>query len=99
MVVVVGNTGASTNPDGAYVIMNLQPGTYQLRVTLVGYAPVSVNQVRVTTDQTTVIDASADQFCRATRGRGGPGRAADGTRKNLTATSYTMTSEQIRMLQ
>ena len=58
MVVVGANTGASTDPDGAYVIMNLPPGIYQLRVTLVGYGPVSINQVRVTTDQTTVINAS-----------------------------------------
>ena len=97
VVVVGGNTGASTDPDGAYVIMNLQPGTYQLRVTLVGYGPVSINQVRVTADQTTVIDvlltSSAvqleDVIVQAERPM---------VQKDLTATSYTMTSEQIRML-
>jgi outer membrane receptor protein involved in Fe transport len=97
VVVVGGNSGASTDPDGAYVIMNLQPGTYQLRVTLVGYGPVSINQVRVTADQTTVIDvlltSSAvqleDVIVQAERPM---------VQKDLTATSYTMTSEQIRML-
>ena len=97
VVVVGGNTGASTDPDGAYVIMNLQPGTYQLRVTLVGYGPVSINQIRVTADQTTVIDvlltSSAvqleDVIVQAERPM---------VQKDLTATSYTMTSEQIRML-
>jgi len=97
-VVVVGvGTGASTDPEGAYVIMNLQPGTYQLRVTLVGYAPVSINQIRVTADQTTVIDVSLtssavqleDVIVQAERPM---------VQKDLTATSYTMTSEQIRML-
>jgi outer membrane receptor protein involved in Fe transport len=97
-VVVVGaNTGASTDPDGAYVIMNLPPGTYQLRVTLVGYGPVSINQVRVTTDQTTVINASMttsavqleDVVIQAERPM---------VQKDLTATSSTLTSQQIRML-
>jgi outer membrane receptor protein involved in Fe transport len=97
-VVVLGaGTGAATDPDGAYVIMNLQPGIYQVRVTLVGYAPVNVNQVRVTADQTTVIDVSLtnsavqleDVIVQAERPM---------VQKDLTATSYTMTSEQIRML-
>jgi outer membrane receptor protein involved in Fe transport len=97
-VVIVGsNAGASTDPDGAYVIMNIQPGTYQLRVTLVGYGSVSINQVRVTADQTTVINASlsnsavqlADVVVQAERPM---------VQKDLTATSYTLTSDQIRML-
>ena len=97
VVVVGGNTGASTDPDGAYVIMNLQPGTYQLRITLVGYGPVSINQVKVTTDQTTIINASmtssavqlADVVIQAERPM---------VQRDLTATSYSLTSEQIHML-
>ena len=97
-VLVVGaGTGASTDADGGYVIMNLQPGTYQLRVTLVGYAPVTINQIRVTADQTTVINASLtssavqleDVIVQAERPM---------VQKDMTATSYTMTSDQIRML-
>jgi len=85
VVVVGGNTGASTDPDGAYVIMNLQPGTYQLRITLVGYGPVSINQVKVTTDQTTIINASmtssavqlADVVIQAERADGATGSDRD----------------------
>lgn len=97
VVVIGGNTGASTDPEGSYVIMNLQPGTYQLRVTLIGYGAVSINQVRVTADQTTVINATManaavqleDVVVQAERPM---------VQKDLTATSYTMSSEQIRML-
>jgi hypothetical protein len=46
-------TGAATNVDGYYVIINILPGTYTLRASMVGYAPETVQQVRVNIDQTT----------------------------------------------
>src|SRR3990172_1917161 len=58
-VVIVGTTqGASTNVDGYYVILNVLPGTYSVRASLVGYAPFTQVDVRVNIDQTTTINFS-----------------------------------------
>lgn len=48
--------GASTNLDGEYVILNVSPGVYTLRVTYVGYQTQMIQNVRVETDRTTTID-------------------------------------------
>lgn len=48
--------GAATNVDGYYVILNLPPGLYNLKASMVGYAPKIVQQVRVSIDQTTEIN-------------------------------------------
>lgn len=48
--------GASTNTDGYFVILNVPPGTYRLRASLIGYAPQTVIDVRVNIDQTTTIN-------------------------------------------
>lgn len=53
-VVLAGSAlGASTNIDGEYFILNIPPGTYQVRASAVGYSPVTVNSVKVNVDQTT----------------------------------------------
>ncbi len=53
--------GAATEVDGEYIILNVPPGTYELRATMVGYGPVTVRQVRVVADQTTTIDAQMSE--------------------------------------
>lgn len=56
-VVVVGTTlGAATDVDGYYFILNVPPGTYSLRATMVGYTPQEVKNVKVFTDLTTTIN-------------------------------------------
>ncbi len=56
-VVVTGMTlGASTDLEGEYFILNIPPGTYELRASAVGYAPMTVGGVKVAVDQTTKID-------------------------------------------
>ncbi len=47
--------GASTSFDGYYVILNVPPNSYKLKATIVGYAPLVKVDVRVTSDQTTII--------------------------------------------
>jgi hypothetical protein len=54
-------TGAATNIDGYYVILNVQPGTYTLTATAVGYAKKTINTVRVSIDLTTTIDIQLNQ--------------------------------------
>jgi len=48
--------GAATNIDGYYVILNVQPGTYTLVASGVGYNKKTVSNVQVSLDQTTTID-------------------------------------------
>jgi outer membrane receptor protein involved in Fe transport len=48
--------GAATGADGTYFILNLPPGTYDLRVTMIGYSATTVKNVRVEVDRTATID-------------------------------------------
>src|SRR5512140_240491 len=41
--------GAATDVDGRFTLQGLQPGTYQLRVSLVGYSPVLLSDIVVAT--------------------------------------------------
>lgn len=56
-VVLVGTQrGAATNPDGFYTIIGIDPGTYDVRFTLVGYEPTVVQDVRISANRTRTID-------------------------------------------
>ena len=58
-VLVAGTTmGAASDADGFYVILNIPPGTYQLRVSSIGFATQVINGVRVSAGQTTTINVS-----------------------------------------
>ncbi len=56
--IVVENThlGAASDLDGYYVILNVPPGTYTLKVFMMGYANLTVSNVVVIIGQTTNID-------------------------------------------
>jgi outer membrane receptor protein involved in Fe transport len=56
-VVLEGTTlGAATGLDGSYYILNIPPGTYSVRATMIGYTPVVQKGVLVRIDLTTVVD-------------------------------------------
>jgi len=58
-VMITGTTlGAATDLDGSYTIINIVPGIHTLRATMMGFRPVSVENVRVDVDQTTVMPIS-----------------------------------------
>lgn len=48
--------GAATDLDGYYVILNVPPGTYTLETSMVGYAPSTIRNVKVSIDQTSAIN-------------------------------------------
>ena len=48
--------GAASDENGYYVILNVQPGTHELKATMIGYSSVSVSNVRVEIDLTASID-------------------------------------------
>jgi len=49
-------TGASTDLDGSYFIINLRPGEYTVRASYIGYRDEITTHVRVDVDKTTRLD-------------------------------------------
>lgn len=58
-VVIVGTTlGAATDAAGDFFVINVPPGTYSVRVSMIGYAAETRTNVRVNVDRTTNVDFS-----------------------------------------
>ena len=58
-VVIAGTIqGGTTDADGYYHILNVKPGTYSVRASFIGFAPVTTENVRVVQDQTTTVNYS-----------------------------------------
>ncbi|MCU0452365.1 MAG: TonB-dependent receptor [Bacteroidetes bacterium] len=56
-VVVDGTSlGAASDVNGEYVILSVPPGTYTLKASYIGYAPVTISNVRVLSNLTTTQD-------------------------------------------
>lgn len=56
-VTIVGTTmGAATNADGAFFILNVPPGSFSVRATMMGYSPMVVKDVRINVDRTTNVE-------------------------------------------
>jgi outer membrane receptor protein involved in Fe transport len=53
--------GASTDFDGYYTILYVPPGTQTVVASMVGYSPVTVNEVRIQIDQTATVDIKMTQ--------------------------------------
>ena len=54
---VAGSTlGAATNVNGEYTILNVPVGVYTVKATFVGYAPVTISNLRVNNDLATYQD-------------------------------------------
>jgi len=49
--------GGSADLDGNYFIINVPPGTYDLKFSMMGYTPIQIENVRVSIDLTTKINA------------------------------------------
>ncbi len=61
-VVIEGTTqGSVTDLNGFYTIINVRPGTHQLRVSFVGYASQLIQEVTVYTNLTTEVDAELQE--------------------------------------
>src|SRR5215471_848441 len=50
--------GALSNEDGSYSVLNIPAGTYDVRITLLGYQPVVNTGVVVSADNTTTLDVT-----------------------------------------
>lgn len=47
--------GAATNVEGNFVILNIPPGNYSVKISYIGYEARLVNDVRIIVDQTTLL--------------------------------------------
>ena len=52
------SSGAATDANGEYFIINLTPGSYDVAFSMIGYAAYTASAVRVNIDVTTPVDAS-----------------------------------------
>ncbi len=58
-IVIVGTPlGAQSDPSGQYTILNIRPGTYSVKATLIGYQSQTVVNTGVAVDYTTTINFS-----------------------------------------
>jgi len=97
-VLIVGSSmGAATDVDGNYFILNIPPGVYQVKVSGIGYNSITINEVRVSVDQTTKLDLKLreeavelqDVIVSAEKPL---------VQKDLTSTEARVSGEQISML-
>jgi len=50
------SVGASTDVNGEYIILSVQPGVYIIKASYIGYSPITVTNVRVNSNLTTTQD-------------------------------------------
>lgn len=97
-VAVVGQPyGAFTGAQGQYNVLNVPPGTYEVRISRVGFRPLVVLAVVVSADNTTRLDATLEEAPLATEPV-----VVTATRPpvdvNLTSSLATLQSEEIALL-
>lgn len=97
-VILVGTTlGAATDLEGYYNVINIPPGSYQVRFSFIGYKNRVVQDVQVKVDQTTTLDAILEESTIE-------GEAVTVTAErpvvelNLTSSVSTVTSKDIEIM-
>lgn len=89
--------GAASNIDGEYFIINIPPGTYELRFSLIGYSTQVIQNVKVSVDQTTKVDIDlSEQAVEIEDIVVSAERPI--VRKDLTSTETKISGEDISML-
>ncbi len=48
--------GTASDENGYYIILNVSPGIYEIKATMIGYSNISIRDIRVSIDLTTKID-------------------------------------------
>ncbi|MFH1852351.1 MAG: TonB-dependent receptor [Candidatus Neomarinimicrobiota bacterium] len=90
--------GAAADVDGYFMVLNIMPGTYNLRAMMIGYKDLVQRDVRVSTDLTTTIDFSMEVATLV--GQEVVVYAKEKLVKmDVTSTSFKVSSDQINQLQ
>ncbi|CAM3340507.1 TonB-dependent receptor [Rhodothermus bifroesti] len=97
VLVVETQQGASTDLEGYYVILNVRPGTYTLRASMVGFATQVVQDVRVQINLTTEVNFTLQEEALV-----GQEVVITATRplvqRDLTATAAAVSREELAVL-
>ncbi|MEO8399097.1 MAG: carboxypeptidase-like regulatory domain-containing protein, partial [Ignavibacteriaceae bacterium] len=97
-VIIEGTTlGGATDLDGNYFVINIPPGTYSIKASLVGYSPVTITNVHVSVDQTTKVDFELGEEA-VTLGEVVVSATKPLVQKDLTSTETKVSGEDISML-
>ncbi len=97
-IMIVGTMmGAASDLDGNYFIINVPPGVYEVKASLIGYATITIQNVRISVDQTTKINF---EFVEESVKLGDVVVTAEKlmVRKDLTSTEAKVSGEQIALL-
>ncbi len=98
-VIVEGSSlGAAADLDGYYMILNIRPGIYTLRATMIGYKNVVQQNVKVNIDLTTVIDFNMEMSTLLGEEVVVVAREP-AVKMGVTSTTFSVSSEQIAQLQ
>ena len=89
--------GAATDVNGKYFIINIPPGTYTVKASLIGYQTVIIKDVKVSVDQTTKIDFQMSE--KAVEIKSVVVKATKPlVQKDLTSTQDNISGSSIKML-
>jgi outer membrane receptor protein involved in Fe transport len=98
-IIVQGTTlGAVTNLDGEYIILNIPPGSYAVKASLIGYGETVTNNVRISLDVTTKLDFELAETVLQTGEQVVVVAQRDLIQKDLTATTAIVTDQSIQSL-
>ena len=53
--------GAASDLNGNFTILNISPGKYNVKASMIGYTPVTINDVRVRIDQTSRVEFALEE--------------------------------------
>lgn len=97
-IILVGtNLGAASDMDGNYVILNIPPGTYTVRVQYIGYQTLVVENVQINVDLTTTRDFELVESAIELEEIVVIDKAAT-IKKDVTSSQSSVSSDQIRVL-
>ncbi|HOM66114.1 MAG TPA: TonB-dependent receptor [Ignavibacteriales bacterium] len=89
--------GTKTDAKGNYIILNLPPGLYDVKATLIGYTPVTYLGVKVSSDLTSKVDFEIQETSIQTQTVVITAQAPT-VRKDLTSTMTNVDDKQIKAL-
>ncbi len=97
-IIILGtNLGAASDIDGNYVILNIPPGRYTVRVQSVGYQPVEMENVPISIDLTTTRDFELKETAVELEAVVVEGRR-DMIQKDITSSQALISAEEIENL-
>jgi len=90
--------GAAANAEGYYVILNVPPGSYTLKASMIGYTTLAVTSVRVNIDLTTTIDFDLQPTVVAISGEVTVVAERPVVQKDISASQINIEGEQVESL-